>query len=620
MREAFGTLLFGGVSEPVREETVRILTDEIFKPHRNLTDDESSKLTLLRLRHICKEASVPNLVLDPERMFALTEAAAVVDPSLSVAMLTHYGLCLSFLEDSGSYSDWLEPYKEKIAKGQTIGSFLMTEIGHGNSHLSGRTEAVYDKDRDDFVLNTPDLAARKFMGGNCKDSVSRIGVVFANVIVNGEGQGLFPFMVELASDAGPLPGICMTTVNTDVIPQQCSLIGFDHVRVPRANWLSDKASIGANGEFIDPLESKDARLARSLSTGQNVWAGGAVALSAVSRIAVASALQFSAQRRTAARMGSALPVLDYSTQQRPLFRCLAEAMAISCLANTLRSKRIGLISAWRQGERPEAETQNMTWSPWASVHRDMAMAKVIAARSAERITRECRLRTGVWGTLSASRFLSYQSLGHMLSVAGGDNLLTELDTGRTLVAQAADLPAPDRSHATQDMSLHDPRLWRALHQHRVLRLARHISNAMEQHSPEQSDTFEAWNPRLMQVRELGEAYGESLTLEHVLAAVDALPTGQGAEVARMLCAVQALEQLSRNATWYLCEGLMSAKQVQEIGPALDELVRSLVPHTNDLVTTFAMDKTISHALLVADDHVQELIRISDPEPVVPVDE
>ncbi|WP_370252215.1 acyl-CoA dehydrogenase [Streptomyces sp. V4I8] len=605
VHKAFDALLFGGVSESVREETARIFSHEIFKPQRNLTDTERSRLNRRRLQLICKDAPVSNLVLDPERMFALTEAAAVVDPSLSVSMLTHYGLCLSFLEDSGNYSE-LEPHKEKIAQGQTIGSFLITEIGYGNSHLSGRTEAVYQKDTDDFVLNTPDFAAQKFTGVSYEDSVSRIGVVFAHAIIDGEDQGSFPFMVELANEAGPLPGIRMTTVSTDVVPQQCSLIRFDNVRVPRAHWLSDKASIGANDEFIDPLESQDARLARSLSTGQNVWAGGAVALAAVSRVAAAAALRFSAQRRTAARIGPALPVLDYSTQQRPLFRCLAEAMAISCLANTFRSKRIGLIEAWRRGERPAAKAPTMTWSPWASVHRDMAMAKVIAARSAERITRECRLRTGVWGTLSASRFLSYQSLGHMLSVAGGDNLLTELDTGRTLVAQAADLQAPDRSLATQDMSLHDPVLWRELHLHRVFRLAGRISDAMEQHSPEQWDTFEAWNPQLMQVRELGEAYGDSLTLQHMLAAVDALPAGQGAEVAGRLCAVQALEQLSRNATWYLCEGLMSSKQVQGIAPALDELVRSLVPHTHDLVTVFAKDRSISHSLLLADDYVQEL--------------
>ncbi|MFJ8602475.1 acyl-CoA dehydrogenase [Streptomyces shenzhenensis] len=606
VHEVLGTLLHSGVSDSVRDEATRLLSHDIFRPHSNLNDAERSSLIVQRLRYICEGAPVPNLVLDPERMLAYTAATAVVDPSLCVAMLTHFGLCLSFLEDSGSDSDWLQHFKDEIASGRTIGSFLITEIGHGNSHLAGRTEAVYDKGTDGFILHTPDLAAQKFMGGSCEDAVSRIGVVFARVIVDGQDRGSFPFMVELADESGPHPGIRMTTVTTDVVPQRCSLIEFDHVWLPRANWLSDKASIGANGEFIDPLESQDARLARSLSTGQNVWAGGAGALAAVSRVAVASALRFSTQRRTAARIGPALPVLDYSTQQRPLFSCLAEAMAISCLANTFRSTRIDLIKAWRRGERPTVGTDTMTWAPWASVHRDMAMAKVIAARSAERITRECRLRSGVLGTMAASRFLSYQSLGHMLSVAGGDNLLTILDTARTLVAQAADLPAPDPGLDTQGMSLHDAALWRELHQQRVSRLAGRIGDAMARLAPEGRDGFEAWNPRLTQVRELGEAYGESLILEHMFAAVDALPAGEGADVAGRLCAVQALEQLSRNATWYLCEGLVSVKQVQEIVPTLDELVSSLVPYTDDLVTAFAMDSSGSHALLLADDYVQEL--------------
>jgi len=608
VREVFDTLLHGGLPDSVREETARLFSHEIFNPRSNLTEDQRSRLNLQRLRHVSEELPKgTNLALNPELMFTLVAAAAVVDPALSATMIIHHGLCLSFLEDFGTELDWLNPVKEELAAGRTVGSFMVTEVGHGNSQLSVRTEAKYDRQTGDFVLHTPDLGAQKFMANTGLDGVPRIAVVLARLIVDGIDRGAFPFLVQLSDGHKSLRGVHTARIYSTAMLMDYSLTRFDYVRLPHANWLSDTASISDDGIFTDPLTSRDERLLRSISTPQNVCTGMSDAMATVSRISAASALRFSTQRRTTARIGTHLPVLEYTTQQRPLFGCLAEAMAISCLANAARSTRIESIKGWRHGERPRpSSVDTMTWAPWVSNNRDLSMTKVMVAWATERITEECRLRCGVLGALTVSRFLDYQGLGHMLNAGGGDNLLIVLDTGRSLASNASELPPPDSSLRTQESDLLDQELWRELQRCRVFYLAMHVSSAIAQISPQARDSFEAWNPELMQVRELGEAYGHGLVLESMLTAVDKLPAGEGADVARTLCAIYALEQLARNAAWFICEGLLSIEQVRDIGPTLDKLARSLAPHTDDLVAAFAANGSLARSPLLTDDYIQAI--------------
>ena len=46
-----------------------------------------------------------------------------------------------------------------------IGSYGQTELGHGSNVRGLRTTATYDKETEEFVLNTPDLLAMKWWPG-----------------------------------------------------------------------------------------------------------------------------------------------------------------------------------------------------------------------------------------------------------------------------------------------------------------------------------------------------------------------------------------------------------------------------------------------------------------------
>ena len=56
------------------------------------------------------------------------------------------------------------------------------------------TTATFDKEKDEFVINTPTLTSTKFWPGEL-GKFAKFAVVFANLILEGHSIGVMPFMV-----------------------------------------------------------------------------------------------------------------------------------------------------------------------------------------------------------------------------------------------------------------------------------------------------------------------------------------------------------------------------------------------------------------------------------------
>jgi acyl-CoA oxidase len=56
------------------------------------------------------------------------------------------------------------------------------------------TEAIYDKDKDEFIINTPKDSSAKFWPGDLGLSGTH-SVVYAQLIVDGQKLGVQAFMV-----------------------------------------------------------------------------------------------------------------------------------------------------------------------------------------------------------------------------------------------------------------------------------------------------------------------------------------------------------------------------------------------------------------------------------------
>ncbi|WP_321871118.1 acyl-CoA dehydrogenase [Burkholderia ubonensis] len=520
---------------------------------------------------------------DPSLLATIAEWTAVSDPSLCIATLIHYGLCIGSLVELGKGNDHARQTSVALAQGRKVGAFMITEIGGGNSQLAARTEARFDPVGRAFVLHTPDDGALKFTNVGVND-LDKIGIVCARLIVADRDCGVFAFVVELSTSRGPLPGVALSApAEIPLVPFDYGLAGFDHVRLPFDAWLADGASIDAEGRFHDPLATPDERLVRTLTAPENVWAMGAVALAAVSRTSAAQALRYSVRRSSMARVAPEVSLLRYSTQQRGLFRALATSFVMTCFANEAARE-------WSEAVRHRAGPDRtaatfMMWAPWSSTNRKLALVKALTAWAAEAVAAECRLRCGVAGDLTVNRYLEYQGLGHVFNDAGGNNFLILLDTARTLASGAA--AVPDDDAPTHDAPLPEAAgAAREALRARERRLVETLARDVAARSAQGLDSLDVWNPLLPAARDAAEAYGLNLAIRAATSAIGAVRDERARAILQDLVALFVLDQADRHAAWLMGEALIDAGRYRALDGATARLCERLLPDADALIDAF----------------------------------
>jgi acyl-CoA oxidase len=84
----------------------------------------------------------------------------------------------------------------------------MTELGTGSNVPGIQTTATYDKEKQQFIINTPNLQATKWWIGGAADTATH-AVVFARLILEGMDFGPNIFVVQLRDlkDHTLMPGV-----------------------------------------------------------------------------------------------------------------------------------------------------------------------------------------------------------------------------------------------------------------------------------------------------------------------------------------------------------------------------------------------------------------------------
>lgn len=571
----------GPVDAQVHAHMAKIFRDPELHPRANQSFHDGHRHTYQRLQHLMRK--LPEGIhgfAQPQLLMAVASHAAINDPSLFMGCVIQQGLCigtlLAFEQDHPHAAQW----RHQLETGARLGVYALTEIGRSNSHMGACVEAVFDPQTRTFVLNTPNKAALKFANVGI-NNLDKMGVVFAQVTVQGQACGVFAFVLPLSDAKGPRPGVCMSSpAEIRAVPLDYGLASFDRVRLPFDAWLCDGASIDAANHFHDPLGSTDRRLIRSLFAPKNVWAMVGIGLSSVMLACATLALTHANRRTTQARIGNGTGLLAFRTQRRALFGCLATAYVMKCFAND--SARLWIEGTASQASLQTTGSGDVTWTPWAAISQTLALTKALCAPAAEALATECRLRCGVAGALNLNRFADYEGMAKIYQDAGGNNRMILLDAAKVLIGQPLDEPTrPDPQGALDDAAY-----WQAMAHTLEYRLLKQVAEHVAQHSGEGEDDMQVWNSQLMIVARAGEAYAQRLAIESAVQASHSLPQGLARELGSALCGMYVLEYLNQHAAWFISEGLMDIARYRALEERLDALSDFLTAHVELLIEAF----------------------------------
>ena len=340
---------FGFTSEQCQlRKTLRDFCEAEIKPHV-MEWDESQHFPIDVFRHLGK-LGVLGAVF-PEELGGsgysyvdysiVMEELARVDPSIALSVAAHVSLCSNHIYLAGN-DQQKQRYLPKLASGEWIGCWSLTEPEAGSDAGGTRTKAVLD--RDSWVLN----GGKTF---TTNAHVADVCVAMAMTDRSASAHGISAFILEKDT-----PGFKVGK-KENKLGMRCSPTGevlFTDCRLP-AEQLCGKRGEG----FVDSLRILD---------------GGRISIAALS---------------VGLAQGAYEAALKYSKQRKQFSRFISEFQAIqhklADMATEIDAARLlTLRAAWLKDSG-------------ASVNKESAMAKLYASEAAVRAANEALQIHGGYG-------------------------------------------------------------------------------------------------------------------------------------------------------------------------------------------------------------------------------
>lgn len=544
------------------------------------------------------------------------EELVTASPSLQIKAGVQFGLfggAILHLGNSEQHDRWLSGALD----GTLMGSFAMTEIGHGSDVAQVATTAKFDQDTDEFVVHTPFRAATKeYIGNAARDA--RAAVVFAQLITRGVNHGVHAFYVPIRDESGdPLPGI---TIEDD--GKKGGLLGVDNgrfafseVRIPRDHLLTRYGSVDGDGEYSSPIESPGRRFFTMLGTlvqGRVSLDGAAVV---ASKLALDIAVRYAHARR---QFTSTSPVeetrlIDYQRHQRRLMPRIAQTYADAIAHDTLLHTFDAVFSGTDDSDatRELLETQ-------------AAGFKSLTTWNALDTIQEAREACGGAGYMEENRlvglhadmdvYVTFEGDNTVLLQLVGKRLLTDfakelkdIDFGgaaRLIGAQAAEHTLYRTGVANIGRAIGDlvtaplkekrvrsGKVQEALLTDRVDTMVASVAQALRPaRTMSQADGARLFNEHQNQLIEAAIAYIELLKWQGLNAEMHRLEDSgehpEEAKVMRRLRDLLGLTLLEEHMGWHVMHGRMPMARARLIGPAIDSLCAKLAQNSLELVEAF----------------------------------
>ncbi|MGP3951277.1 acyl-CoA dehydrogenase family protein [Streptomyces sp. 7N604] len=541
----------------------------------------------MRFIHRHLKESALEIAQNPQRLFALAEWPALLDGTTLALIGVHYNLVVGSILQHGQGRDDLDDYLEELETMSSVGVFMVTELGYGTNAAALQTEASYDPQTREFVLNTPSAQAQKFMPYTGLTDIPKIAIVLARLKVGDTDHGVLPFIVRISDENGLRPGI-----RARKLPEKPGAVldngvtWFDHVRIPRRSLLSGKMGhLTDDGRFHSMIADQRTRFLHSIDRvipGRLCLTG---ALVACARASTYIAIRYSHQRLTYAPGSHPVPTIAYRNHQRSLFGALASTYAMTLLVNQAKQ-------AYAQADRHGA----------AAVNRLISVTKAVATWTATETFAECQQRCGAQGMFAVNRIAAYIGTAQGVATAEGDNTVLLSQAAGELITMPETTP-PETIHP-EDARLDDPAFLLSLLTHSEHTLHAAAKRRFKEQLRQPSVTaFDAWNSTINDALDLGRSHGSRLALSALMAAADKAATADAGHALRLLAALYGLQEVDKRSGWYLAHGVLRTEHITRISGTIDDLCAKILPYSRMLVDGFNLPNNVLRAPIAAENYL-----------------
>ncbi|GHE23993.1 acyl-CoA dehydrogenase family protein [Streptomyces capillispiralis] len=561
------TALFGSRAATFHQPWKRLFGSSPFSYREGLTHEERIQLSYERLRLVNDAVDDPAAFAgDPAALSAMHEWAGVVDAGMATCASIHYNLFLGSLLDHDHQDRDLTEYLDM----SRVGTFLCTELGHGNDAAQMETTCTFDRNTGGFVLDTPTPDACKWMPNTSSVGGAKSAVVAARLRVDDRDLGVFLFLTPLSDAHGtPLPGVEIRRLpQTASSPVDHCATSFHQVPLPYGALLQgEHGRLTRDGRFTSDLGSPRKRFLRSI--GRVTM--GKLCMSAYSlgatRHALTVAVRHAHNRHTSGMTGGQrVPLFAHRSHHAPLLEATATAYAATLLQRDVTRQ-------WADATDDDREHHE----------RLVAVAKGWITWQARAIMTECRERCGAQGLILANGIAGQLAANEGTITAEGDNKVIWVKAAGEMLLGGF-TPQPVSELPPEQRLLDDPRY--------VQDLLGDIERIWHERARARLRTGRApsplarWNATVTPALQLVDAHAHRLAGQALSAAAAEAGGAQSRSLLTDLHRLFALRRIAAHSGDLLAQGRITAEQVQHLPDAIDNVVMALEPHALTLVAGF----------------------------------
>lgn len=405
-QKAMKEIVFGKYAA-YREKCFNFISnDPLFKHHTSLElpRDEQRRLSFQQMvrYHRLTNVKFTDFLNDPLLANIAGECLFTFDAAVAIKGGVHFVLYVFSIFNLGTEKH--QKYIERAMEFQDIGSFSLTELGHGSNARDINTTAVYDPSTQEFVLNTPNDLAMKFWIGATAD-LANMTVCWAQLIIGETNYGPHVFLVPIRDlrDHSVLPGVvigdCGYKNGNNGIDN--GFLIFKNYRISRDSLLDKFSQVSPNGDFKTSIKNADKRFGIQLGS----LSGGRITLcqNSISQLinALTITTRFCAVRTQFGPIGKPeQPLLEYQLIQHRLVPLVANAIIYRISAQSINEfwarKREVLLNDYKNPAVNE-------------FHAMVSALKAICTWSAVKGIQQCREICGGLG------YSAYNRLGALLN-------------------------------------------------------------------------------------------------------------------------------------------------------------------------------------------------------------